>query len=242
MNTTPPTAPRDRQSLDRFESALLTELRTQVATHPVHENATPPMHHRHRHRGRWAAGLAVAAATATAIVVASPGGPATSPAYAVDQTGDGEVVVTVHRLEDASGLEAALRDHGIDAEVSFDPADHLGEITIQDPDSGPLPAIPEEGGTVERDSGGSGPTLESSEDGPVTGVERVDPSADPAGCGTGSPATLTEDGDDWVLRIPADSPLQDREVQITTSAEGDLSVSYPGDQPNSQCGVMSSGG
>ena len=44
---------------------------------------------------------------------------------------------------------------------------------------------------------------------------------DPAGCGTGDPATLSRDGADWVLRIPADSPLQDRPVQITTSVDVD---------------------
>jgi hypothetical protein len=240
MNTPPTTA----QPLDHFESALLTELREHVAAHPVHETATAPVTHQ-RHRGRWAAGLAMAAAAATAFVVASPGGPATSPAYAVEQTGDGEVVVTIHRLEDSSGLEQALREHGIDADVSYDPASRDGGHTSMTPDGEVEAPPPGERGTTERkaDSGGEGPQLDQSGPGVVTEAEPAEPGEgfDPAGCGTGEPATLSQDGADWVLRIPADSPLQDRAVRITTGVDGDLMVEYPGDAPNSYCGVASVG-
>jgi hypothetical protein len=234
VNTTPP-------ALDHFETALLGELREHVASHPTHETVTPPVAH-HRHRGRWAAGLAVAAAAATAFVVASPGGPATSPAYAVEQTGDGDVVVTIHRLEDSTGLEQALAEHGIDAEVSFDPDDHIAEHLVQSPDGAPPLASGEGAGgtTLQREPADpDGPKLDSSrEQGPVSGAEPSDEHpGDPGGCGTGEPPTLAQDGDDWVLTIPADSPLRDREVQIATSAGGDLVVAYPGDAPNSYCGV-----
>ena len=100
--------------------AASTELRAHVATRDPEATPAPQPHRRHRRR--WAAGLAAAAAAASAFVVVSPGGPAVSPAYAVDQQADGDVVVTIHRLEDAAGLEAALAEHGIEAEVSFEPA------------------------------------------------------------------------------------------------------------------------
>jgi hypothetical protein len=232
-------------SLDRFESALLTELRAHVATRPATAGPAPEAP-RPAPRRRWVAGLAAAAAAATAYVVVSPGGPAVSPAYAVAESANGEVVVTVHRLEDAAGLEAALREHGIDAEVSFDPEDHLENHVFQFPDDAPPPAPGEgAGGTTLREQDGSdGPRLESSdEEGPVSSVEPSDENpGDPGGCGSDKEiSTLTRDGDDWVLTIPADSPLQDREVQITTSADGDLAVGYPGDQPNSYCGVATVG-
>jgi hypothetical protein len=235
---TPPT-------LDHFETALLGELRAHVASRPATATPTPepPAVRPHRRR-RWAAGVAAAAAAATAYVIVSPGGPAASPAYAVSESADGDVVVTVHRLEDAAGLEAALREHGIDAEVSFDPDDHLGNQIIEVPEGEVPPATgADEQGTVERrDRGSGGPKLDSSEEGPVIEAEPGEgPMVDPAGCGTGEPATLAQEGDDWVLSIPADSPLQDREVQITTSAAGDLSVAYPGDEPNSYCAVTSVG-
>jgi hypothetical protein len=226
-STTPP-------ALDTFETALLGELRAHVATRP----ATAPVRQAPRpHRPRrWATGLAAAAAAATAYVVVSPGGPAVSPAYAVSENADGEVVVTVHRLEDADGLEQALREHGIDAEVSFDPDDHLGDFVFEGPEE-ELPPLSgtETGRTVEREKGGSGgPTLER----PGQGNGTADPSDD-VGCGTGEPATLTQEGDAWVLRIPADSPLQDREVQLTTTAGGELMAAYPGDDPGSYCAVVS---
>ena len=42
-----------------------------------------------------------------------------------------------------------------------------------------------------------------------------------------------------MLRIPADSPLQDRHVDIGTDATGALSVFYEGNQPGSACGLVS---
>ncbi len=244
MKTTP-TNPRD---LDQFETALLTELRHHVAARPVAETvfAEPTRHH----WGRWAAGLAVAAATATAVVIAWPGGPGASPAYAISENADGDVVVTIHRLEDSAGLEAALRDKGIEADVSFDP-DNIttkdGVTTFTLPDGGGDEAPPAEGGSTDlkQESAGGGPSLDSDtgavqearppEDGELPAIP------DCGGTGGGEPATLTHEGDDWVLRIPAGSPAQDRPVQIGTMPNGALSVTFAGDTPNSQCGFMSVG-
>jgi len=245
--TIPPTAPRtDRPSLDPFESALLTELREHVAAHPVHATATAPVPHR-RHRGRWAAGLAVAAAAATAFVVGSPGGPATSPAYAVEQTGAGDVVVIIHRLEDSAGLEKALSEHGIDADVSFDPGSTkhgISSFTVPDGEVGEVPSGSPERGSTEltlepdagkrQESGGQSQQAEPAAPGEV-------PDIPDCGIATSDPATLTHEGDDWVLRIPAESPLQNRPVAITTGADGALGVFYAGNEPGSYCGVMSVG-
>jgi hypothetical protein len=231
-------------TLDRFEAALLDELRAHVATRPA---VTPPTQQlpRPSRRRRWAGGLAAAAAAATAYVIVSPGGPAVSPAYGIDETPDGDVVVTIHRLDDADGLERALRDHGIDAEVSFDPTSNdsfelEGPGVVEPDEAAPAPG---ERGTLERrtEAGGDGPRLDRSGKSPE-GEAGPDDELDPGGCGTGEPATLAQEGDDWVLRIPADSPLQDRPVEITTSPDGGLSAAYAGDEPGSYCAVMSVAG
>jgi hypothetical protein len=241
MNTPPSTA----QPLDHFESALLGELREHVATRSAPDLPMPAATPRRHHVRRWAIGAVGAAAAAAVAVVVAPGGPGASPAYAVQQAADGDVVVTIHRLEDAAGLERALRENGIDADVSFEGTSRLDELTFQMPDGEVGPPPPGESGSVERksESGGEGPRLDSSEAEGFTEAEPAEPGdeIDPGGCGTGQPATLRQDGGDWVLRIPADSPLQDREVAITTVAGGDLAVAYPGDSPNSYCGVASVG-
>jgi hypothetical protein len=55
-------------------------------------------------------------------------------------------------------------------------------------------------------------------------------------------ATLQEQGDDWVLHIPAGSPLLDgRHVAIGTDVDGGLSVFYAGLQPGSYCVVLTFG-
>ncbi len=41
-----------------------------------------------------------------------------------------------------------------------------------------------------------------------------------------------------MLRIPADSPLQDRHVYIGTDTSGALSVAYAGDREGSFCGQV----
>lgn len=227
MNT-PPTAPRE---LDHFESALLGELRQHVATRP----APTPVPERPRRGRRVAVGIAAAAAAATAYVVVSPGGPAVSPAYAVDQQSDGDVVVTIHRLEDSDGLEAALRDLGIDADVDYDP----GTTTFEMGDDTAGVAPP---GGIDDESGAAAGGGEQPED---THVEQAVPGKGPnvpdCGWADGDPATLTREGEDWVLRIPATSPLQDRPVSITTGSAGELGVAYAGNDPGSYCAVLSSG-
>ena len=170
-----------------------------------------------RRSTRSLAAVGVAAAAATAYVVVSPGGPAAvSSAYAVEREADGDVVVTIHRLEDADGLEAALRKHGIDAAVSFEewPAGITHEFSEGDHSF-------KGSGRAER----PGPGLEQGL--PHCGFE------------DGHPATITDEGDDWVLLIPADSPLQHQEVSITTGAGGALGITYADEDTGITCNIVS---
>jgi hypothetical protein len=220
--------------LDTFETALLAELRREVAEHPAPGPSSaplPPPARRPRRRLRLAA-VGATAAAASVVAVLGLGGPGGSPAYAVETNADGDVIVTVHRLDDAGGLERALRAEGIDADVSYE-AEGFGPTVELDADG--EPPAPGEGGPEDhieaRGITGPGHT----EVGPKTA--RPADGDDPCGLG-GEPATLTQQGSDWVLTIPADSPLQDRRVEIGTDSTGALSVAYAGDEPNSMCGMV----
>lgn len=114
MTTSTRPAPQT-EPLDSFETALLAMLRAEVAERaaaPAAAAARPA-----RYRSRRVVGLAAAAA---AVAVALPLTRGT-PAYAITTEADGDVVVTVARLDDAPGLEQALRDHGVPARVTFVP-------------------------------------------------------------------------------------------------------------------------
>ena len=103
-------------SLDTFEQSLLGELRQHVVARTASQPAP---------RRRWTARVAVAGlATAAAVAVAvslGTGAVAPSPAYAVESAPNGDVVVTVHNLTDASGLEHALAAKGVHARVTYVP-------------------------------------------------------------------------------------------------------------------------
>lgn len=102
--TTPPS------DLDPFESRLLAELRREVAV------VDTPAPGRTRRRGlALAAGVA---ATAVVGVVLVPG-LGTTPAYSVQEGNAGEIVVEVNRPEDAAGLEQALGEYGIAANITY---------------------------------------------------------------------------------------------------------------------------
>ena len=120
--------------MNTFETSLLTERREHVATRATAQ----PTRSRRAKRLRWSAVPAgAAAATAVALVlVQSP-----AAAYAVDKTDNGNVVVTIDKLSDASGLQQALRDQGINAYVNYDAnlvseAPPPGAVTRSRPDSG----------------------------------------------------------------------------------------------------------
>jgi len=102
-----------QDSLDQFESSLLTELRAHVSDEAF---ASP----KRTSRG-WVAGMAVVVVAAVAASLVTLAGP-TSTAFAVGPAPDGDVVVHVYRLEDAAGLERALARAGVKAMVSYNEA------------------------------------------------------------------------------------------------------------------------
>ena len=98
--------------LDAFETRLLAELRREVTARTGHEDP-----HR-RTRRRPLAMAAAAAATAVVGVVLVPG-LGTTEAYSVQEGNAGTVEVEINRPEDAAGLERALREHGIAADITY---------------------------------------------------------------------------------------------------------------------------
>ncbi|MEJ5946349.1 hypothetical protein WDZ17_13710 [Pseudokineococcus basanitobsidens] len=118
MNAQPPTD----TDLDAFETALLADLKSEVERNADARQQevvplTSPVAHRRR---RWylpsAAAVAAAAAVAVTVTTNLP-----TPAYAVSQRMTGEVTVEVNRLEGERGLEEALLEHGVTADVTYLP-------------------------------------------------------------------------------------------------------------------------
>lgn len=98
--------------LDSFETALLTQLRE----HTNQEATTPAR----RFRPRLLIAAAATVAAAAAILVVVPGLGSTA-AYSVTEGNSGTITVEVHRLQDAAGLEAALGEYGITADITYVP-------------------------------------------------------------------------------------------------------------------------
>jgi len=99
--------------LDDFETRLLHTLREQVAER---ESTAPRRSHGPR---RVVLTVAAVAAAATGLLFIPALG--TSPAYSVQEGNAGEIVVEINAPTDASGLERALREHGIAADVTYLP-------------------------------------------------------------------------------------------------------------------------
>lgn len=210
---------RDNTDLDSFDRALLTELR-QVAA----EGAPAPAR---RTRRKWAyAGSGVAAAVVTAFGLSTLGSPA---AYAVDEQGDGDVVITIRELDDADGLERALAEHGIEAEVDYD-SEGIGGVEIVPDDAAELPDPPDggdpEGGEVikgkaevETRYGGVEPDL----------AEAGEPPADDL-CGGFEQMPFETDlgSDDYVITIPADSVIRESDAVLKITTSGDIADNMAG--------------
>ncbi len=112
-----------RTTLDSFESRLLGDLRAEVSDRAAAGKTGRPEHPAPR-RTRWrpaAASAAAAAVVATVLAVPALLGP--SPAYAVGDGPGGTIEVEIDRLEDADGLERALEDRGVRADVQYLGAD-----------------------------------------------------------------------------------------------------------------------
>jgi hypothetical protein len=101
----------------RYRERLLAELRALAEQNAA---AAPRGGHpvRRRRPRLIAAGAAGGACVATALVVLA-GTDDGSPAYAVEPRDDGSVTVEISKLEDAAGLERALRAAGVPAEVDY---------------------------------------------------------------------------------------------------------------------------
>jgi hypothetical protein len=108
------------QTQDRFEERLLTELRAHVAR--TAETPAPAPRRRFVLRPTPIAVAGGALAAIAVAVVLATGGDGADPAYAVTPQSDGSVTVSVKSLDDAAGLEQALRDAGVNAVVRTVPA------------------------------------------------------------------------------------------------------------------------
>jgi hypothetical protein len=103
--------------LDAFQAALLHELRAHVARRAVEPLADAPVR-RPRRRRRTVLAAAASAALVSGIWWSTAGSP---PAFAVTRTADGDVNVVVSRIDDPAGLQRALREKGITADVQYLP-------------------------------------------------------------------------------------------------------------------------
>lgn len=185
-------------TLDTFEQSLLTELRRHVADRP-----SP----RRTRRRRWAAagaGLVAAGSIATGAVLLQPG-----PAFAVQEEADGDIVVTIASLDDAAGLERALAEHGVEAEVSYDADELLPEVQEVPP------------GKADADIGiDPGPRLETGGTDPAEGPEGAEGAEVPDGLPCGAIAIETR-GDGITFRLPAAAVAAESPLVIRTAGKTD---------------------
>jgi len=99
-----------------FRDRLLAELTELIPAESQPSNPSSII--RTTRRRQTLIGLSAAAAVATALVVVPiVRGPSGTPAWAVEQTSDGNVTVTVRRISDVEGLERQIRANGIPAVV-----------------------------------------------------------------------------------------------------------------------------
>ncbi len=203
-----------KPELDSFDRALLTELR-QVAAETATAPAAPTAESR-RIRKRWAyAGTGVAAAAVTAFGLSSTlGSPS---AYAVDEQGDGDIVITIRELDDADGLEQALADHGIEADVDYQ-ADGGWQVLGVDPPPGGAELN-------ESDSFKAGVEVGTEEVGPEVEPDHAvagEPPDGPCGGFDEMPFDTDLTKEDYVITIPADSVLQESDAVLRITTSGDL--------------------
>lgn len=108
---------------------------------------------RRRRAPRLALGAAMAMAAIAAVLIFRAGGDPTPAAFAVEPQEGGGVTIKVYSLEDASGLEDALEDAGIRAQVTWLPLGMTCDETRFTPSIAKLPG----GGSLSgSDMGGPG--------------------------------------------------------------------------------------
>lgn len=109
-----------------FERRLLDRLRSVVAERGAaeagSETAAPTSARRRRRPPHLALASAAGLAAIAVVLVVSSGGDNTSKAFAVEAQEGGGVTIEIYSLEDADGLEQALKRAGIPAQVNWLPA------------------------------------------------------------------------------------------------------------------------
>lgn len=116
---------RNRDHDGGFERRLLAELKAVVADRGAEQaNATEGARSvfAWRRAPRLVVGAVAVLAAAVALLVFDSGGDNTPRAFAVEPREGGGVTIRVYSLEDAGGLERALEDAGIRAQVTWLPA------------------------------------------------------------------------------------------------------------------------
>jgi hypothetical protein len=116
---------KNRDSEGNFEQRLLDELKAVVAERDAEQAAAIRAAGRTsawRRAPRLALGAVAVLAAAVAVLVFSSGGDKTPRAFAVEPQEGGGVTIKVYSLEDAPGLERALEEAGIRAQVTWLPA------------------------------------------------------------------------------------------------------------------------
>lgn len=130
-----------------FEDRLLVRLKAAVAERGAAEAGSETAASagwRWRRPARLALGGAAALAVAAVVLIFNSGGDSASKAFAVERQEGGGVTIRVYSLEDASGLEKALEDAGIEAQVTWLPAG----VTCREPHFTPSTAKTSLGGTI----------------------------------------------------------------------------------------------
>jgi hypothetical protein len=112
--------------LGGFEERLLGELKSVVAHRKAERSAASPARTRLWSRRSVvlvasAGALAIGAAVGVPLLGGSSTAPPASAAFDLMTNDDGTITVTIHRFDDADGLEAQLADHGVPADVTYTP-------------------------------------------------------------------------------------------------------------------------
>jgi len=115
---------------------------------------------------------------------------------AVQEEADGDIVVTIASLKDADGLERALEEHGVEAEVTYGADDLLPDVREVPAPSGDHP----------------GPRMETG------GATTAEPSDGPLDCEV---IAVELRGDEITFRLPAEAVAAASPLQIRTAGETD---------------------
>jgi hypothetical protein len=148
-----------------FESRLLAHLKAYVAERgdaaarqqASEATTAPPVWRRRGPRLALVGALALAAVVVA--LIASAGGGKGSTAFAVEPQPDGSVTIKIYKLEDAAGLEAALKEAGINSQVNWLAAGTVCREPHYKPSVVHLPGGGVIGGGTMEGPGGGGITI-----------------------------------------------------------------------------------